>query len=491
MKRIKDKDWTRVLQERLQDAQLPLEDGWATGSVVPEGLQAQIEPDSPANPARPGQKPWGKAGNRGIFGSKSPWVWALAGVAGILAAVLLLRPVSRQEPDRLVQQTENPSMSTLSHSGLDPESQEPADGVFQTGSPKICDFWGAETGAPELFFGSRKTNSGSANPSAGQEESARRLPQEGPANIDSSSVTPDVSRSLLAEESREIPDQAGDDKKAVGDDKKAVEDDRKVAGDEVRPLSELAQADLPEEPERGRRTRNGRVALRVQAATAGRSLSGDAVSMNVPQTIEVGRWIAVEDISGVTPDSFKYMGSDSYVNNGESSGQQTIKWVYVRDVAGTTNNLVLVPKAPAVPVALGVSLSLPLARSWSLSAGLDYAQRDGYRLYGDMPQSLTLHYLGVPVDLHYYFNPDSRWRFYLGAGLHAEKCIYASGGQPLKDPALFSGNLSAGTDFRIFPGVRVYLAPALSAPFNRSAYVNTWDDRPAFQLRAGLSFDLK
>ncbi|MBR5724212.1 MAG: PorT family protein [Bacteroidales bacterium] len=411
----------------------------------------------------------------------------MAGVAAVVAAVLLLRPVSRQEPDRLVQQTENPSMSTSSHSGLDPESQEPADGVFQTGSPKNCDFWGAETGGPELFFGSRKTNSGSANPSAGQEESARRLPQDSVsvAVADSASVTPGLPRSLLAEESREIPDQAGDDKKAVGD-------DRKVDGDEVRPLSELALADLPEEPERGRRTWSGRVALRVQAATAGRSLSGDAVSMNVPQTTEMGRWIACEDISGVTQDSFKYVGSsDSYVNNGELSGQQTIKWIYVREVAGTTNNLVLVPKAPAVPVALGVSLSLPLARSWSLSAGLDYAQRDGYRLYGDMPQSLTLHYLGVPVDLHYYFNPDSRWRFYLGAGLHAAKCIYASGGQPLKDPILFSGNLSAGTDFRIFPGVRVYLAPALTAPFNRSAYVNTWDDRPAFQLRAGLSFDLK
>jgi ribosomal protein S12 methylthiotransferase len=36
--------------------------------------------------------------------------------------------------------------------------------VFQTGSPEISDFWGAETGGPELFSGQvcRKTNSGSA-----------------------------------------------------------------------------------------------------------------------------------------------------------------------------------------------------------------------------------------------------------------------------------------------------------------------------------------
>ena len=49
----------------------------------------------------------------------------------------------------------------------------------------------------------------------------------------------------------------------------------------------------------------------------------------------------------------------------------------------------------------------------------------------------------------------------------------------------------AGTDIRLFPGVRFYLTPALSAPFNRSAYVNSWDDKLQFQLRAGLSFDLK
>ena len=467
MKRIKDKDWTRVLQERLQDAQLPLEDDASLAAESSRRAAGNYFSDKFAE--KPISAPLSAANENRR--QANWWPFALAGVAAAVAAVLLLRPVSRQEPDRLVEQNNPPAMAdTLTSSvsyagqaepavlaqgvgGLVPEGQKNKSSLQHPTNQQIC-------GDPAFRCG---------NALPGQ-PADRQLPQDSVsvAVADSASVTPGSTRSLLAE--KEIPDQAGD---------------------EVKPLSELALADLPEELERGRRTWSGRVALRVQAATAGRSLSGDAVSMNVPQTIEVGRWIAVDDISGVTPDSYKYWGSDSYVNNGEMSGQQTIKWVYVQEVAGTTNNLVLVPKAPAVPVAVGVSVSLPLARSWSLSAGLDYAQRDGYRLYGDMPQSLTLHYLGVPVDLHFYFNPDSRWRFYLGAGLHAAKCIYASGGQPLKDPVLFSGNLSAGTDFRIFPGVRVYLAPALTAPFNRSAYVNTWDDRPAFQLRAGLSFDLK
>ena len=462
MKRIKDKDWTRVLQERLQDAQLPLEDDASLAAESSRRAAGNYFSDKFAE--KPISAPLSAANENRR--QANWWPFALAGVAAAVAAVLLLRPASRQEPDRLVEQNNPPAVADTLSSPVPYAGQ-------------------AEPAARQTDVTNNASDS-AGQTATGLRTSAHRLPQDSVsvAVADSASVTPGLPRSLLAEESREVPDQAGDDKKAVGD-------DRKVDGDEVRPLSELALADLPEEPERGRRTWSGRVALRVQAATAGKSLSGDAVSMNVPQTTEVGRWIACEDFSGVTPDSYEYEGSDSYVNNGELSGQQTIKWIYVREVAGTTNNLVLVPKAPAVPVALGVSLSLPLARSWSLSAGLDYAQRDGYRLYGDMPQSLTLHYLGVPVDLHYYFNPDSRWRFYLGAGLHAAKCIYASGGQPLKDPVLFSGNLSAGTDFRIFPGVRVYLAPALTAPFNRSAYVNTWDDRPAFQLRAGLSFDLK
>ena len=50
--------------------------------------------------------------------------------------------------------------------------------------------------------------------------------------------------------------------------------------------------------------------------------------------------------------------------------------------------------------------------------------------------------------------------------------------------------LQAGADFRLVPGVRIYLAPVVSQYLNRSAYANGWDEKPQFSLRAGLSFDL-
>jgi hypothetical protein len=111
-------------------------------------------------------------------------------------------------------------------------------------------------------------------------------------------------------------------------------------------------------------------------------------------------------------------------------------------------------------------------------------------VYDNAPQSLTLHYLGIPLETHYIFWPDGRFRVYLGAGAKVEKCFLATGGEPLKDPFLFSLNVQAGADVRLFPGIRLYLSPVFSGYLTRSAYVNSWDSKPQFSLRAGLSFDL-
>ena len=264
-------------------------------------------------------------------------------------------------------------------------------------------------------------------------------------------------------------------------------------------LSELALAELtefPEETARPRRKPAGRVSLRVQAATAGTSFSNSFTNGILPMSVlntveEPGQWYLLSALEGVTDTHFSYSSSDGHgINSPNFLQSEGAKWVYVQGVSETKANVVMVQQAPVIPISFGLSLSLPMSRSWALSAGLDYTQRAGNRVYQNVPQSLTLHYLGIPVDLQYYFNPESRWRFYLGAGVHAAKCIYATGGEPLRDPVLFSGNLAAGTDFRLFPGVRLYVAPAITGHFNRSAYVNDWDDKLQFQLRAGLSFDL-
>ena len=175
------------------------------------------------------------------------------------------------------------------------------------------------------------------------------------------------------------------------------------------------------------------------------------------------------------------------INSSVNPGDKAVRLMEVVDSKTVIHD---VAPAPALPVSFGLSGELALDKRWSLLAGLEYTQRAGYRMNGTIPQALTLHYLGIPLETRFHFLPDRRFRLYLGGGLKAEKCILAKGGEPLKDPVLFSGNLQAGADFRLVPGVRIYLAPVVSQYLNRSAYANGWDVKPQFSVRAGLSFDI-
>lgn len=442
MKRIKEKEWTRVLQKRLQDAQLPL-DGKLLSA--PDGGVVQ-----PA--ARPAV--W--------------WPYALAGVAAaVIAALLLLRPSSSREPDLLVQQPVNSSAQPANLSSPTVSSVIPdAIGNLSSGSLPEPD---PEPSAPADYLASARP--------------ALELPPE-----PSSNQAPDEDEGLKTEEpsSNQASSEDGRAENELPSSKQGVGEDAgiKIAAQSSNPVEIEDGWDFPEEPKRTRRAQRGKISLRVHAATAGAFRSGGTGQMNVPSiATDEGQWFLADDAKYLV-DNAIFEGADVTNSNDPSK----LKWVFVRDEA---QNAIPVRQAPVIPVSVGISFAFPLSRSWSLTAGVDYMQHDGYRLYDGRPQSLTLHYLGVPVDVQYYFNPESRWRVYLGAGVHAAKCIAATGGEQLQDPVLFSGNVMAGTDFRLFPGVRFYLAPVLSVPFNHSAYINSWDDKLQFQIRAGLSFDLK
>ena len=301
----------------------------------------------------------------------------------------------------------------------------------------------------------------------------------------------------------EIPDQVGNDS-SVGNDGRAEIDDRilddsnarkdsRVADNgPVTPLGELAQAGLPEEPgESGRAARRPRLALHLQASSGGASGAGGWGSNPMTLVWSETRTEIHQAYYGFVQmsDSVPFSsGTTSEANyNSSNLGGKAVR---LMDVVDSKTVIHEVAPAPALPISFGLSGELALDKRWSLLAGLEYTQRAGYRMNGTLPQALTLHYLGIPLETRFHFLPDRRFRLYLGAGLKAEKCILAKGGEPLKDPVLFSGNLQAGADFRLVPGVRIYLAPVFSQYLNRSAYANGWDVKPQFSVRAGLSFDL-
>ena len=464
MKKNKQHDWTDALRDRLQDARLPLEDGWAAG----------VDPEIP-----------GKGGIS--WPTAALWPWALAGVAAVLAAVLLLRPAKTPAPGLLVQEV--PATTVPASDPAHAANSAPA--AASDPAPAAADASAASSQAPSSKTPVFNNGTGkTATPS-----SKRAISDNGNGNPATPSSKQAVSDNGKEGPANPSPDQTAPSARGGND---AVETGRTDASTAQAStglsaggpgtLAEAALQDLPDEPDKQKKARRGPVGLRLQASTPGLTLAMGAKSTGggVPQS---------DPQYGTT-----YNGSGTGTGIGSGPGSGTIPGSdIIQQNPGQPQPSALfnnVPqRTPAFPISVGVSAVLPLSPHWSLAAGLDYSQRSGVATVRQedavTSSTVTLHYLGLPVDAHFYFNPDSRLRIYLGAGLKAEKCIHVAGSEPLRDPVLFSGNLQAGADLRILPGIRLYLAPAYTLYFNRSAYSATWIDRPQFSLRAGLTFDLK
>lgn len=415
MKRNSKQDWTQVLQERLQDAELAAPSFSDLIGESPDSVQK-----SPA----------------------LPWPWALAGAAAVfVAALLLFRPApsgpadpTSPDPAPLIAQ------GTPSAAQSSPSVPAPASPVAQGVPSSVA---GTPASAPSLPSSSAVPPSSFAGPTG-----------EPPAVTYEPPTPPETAAT-------EVPDPAGADTPSA--------DPVEAAGNT--PFTDWTG----EAPAAHRKPR---LALRVHAATAGMSAKSGGTGFRTFS------WAEKQYVS--TNDALPQIFSSDAPNAVNGMNQPMIV-TYKEE----TYRFIPVERVPTLPVSFGVSAELDLARHWTLTLGLDYTQRAGYWLRDDVPQSLALHYLGLPLEAHYLFWPESRFRLYLGAGLKVEKCILATGGEPLRDPFLFSWNLQGGADYRLLPGVRVYLAPVFSQYFNHSSYVNTWDDRFQLQLRVGLSFDLK
>ena len=422
MKRNKNQDWTRVLQERLQDAQLPAPDdfgSWA-GQTSPE-----------------------------ISGRSWPvawWPWALGGVAvAALAGILFLRT-----PDNHARL--NPSIPPVVIETPIPETVSPA------------------VPAPSFVGRAGESPAISSKPTLIEDKQPEiDVPSSKPAQIeDETIVIPTEEPESHAPSSKPAPVEDKQQKIDVPSSNQAIFEDAPA------------------------RRRKPRLSLRVHAASV--SSVNTASIINSPSySVDV---ISNAVLSQDAPEFFFGNNasdgaiSSSILDNGQlfpvKAQNSGLFPNYMTDFAANIINPVPVPRAPTIPVSFGVSAELSLSRHWSLVAGLDYTQRSGYRVYDNAPQSLTLHYLGIPLETHYIFWPDGRFRVYLGAGVKAEKSFLVTGGEPLKDPFLFSVNVQAGADVRLFPGVRLYFSPVLSGYLTHSAYANTWDSRSVLPPRRPL-----
>ena len=150
-----------------------------------------------------------------------------------------------------------------------------------------------------------------------------------------------------------------------------------------------------------------------------------------------------------------------------------------------------------IPKSFGVSARLHLTDRLSINTGLNYTRyaSDRTRIFSDYTYQNDrqyVHYLGIPVRLDWMIVNRKHFNFYLGAGIQADKCIYATvGGERLYEKeVLFGLNGAMGLQFNIVPMVGLYFEPDISYSLNEGS-IQTYRSMEPFMVtvRGGLRFN--
>ena len=149
-----------------------------------------------------------------------------------------------------------------------------------------------------------------------------------------------------------------------------------------------------------------------------------------------------------------------------------------------------------IPKSFGVSARFNLTDRLSINTGLNYTRyaSDRTRIFSDYTYQNDrqyVHYLGIPVRLDWMIVNRKHFNFYLGAGVQADKCIYATvGSERLHEKeVLFGLNGAMGLQFNIVPMVGLYFEPDISFSLNEGS-IQTYRSREPFvvTIRGGLRF---
>ena len=151
-----------------------------------------------------------------------------------------------------------------------------------------------------------------------------------------------------------------------------------------------------------------------------------------------------------------------------------------------------------IPVSVGLSARFFLTDRLSINTGLNYIRYKSLRTrwfastHDQQKDWQYAHYLGIPVRLDWMIVNKKHFNFYLGAGVQADKCIYATvGGERLHEKeVLFGLNGAMGLQFNIVPMVGLYFEPDISYSINEGS-IQTYRIREPFMIsvRGGIRFN--
>lgn len=162
------------------------------------------------------------------------------------------------------------------------------------------------------------------------------------------------------------------------------------------------------------------------------------------------------------------------------------------------------------PFVTGVTVSWQFLPRLSLDGGVNYSRLYSERnpLYSDErdTDTMTLHYVGIPLSLRFNFLQTQRFNLYASAGGAAQKLVkgthevirYSGSFRTLDYNDLqerqwqWSVNAGIGVSYKLISGMSLYVQPGMSYHFdNGSDLVNIYKRRPLnFSLSAGLRFDI-
>ena len=150
-----------------------------------------------------------------------------------------------------------------------------------------------------------------------------------------------------------------------------------------------------------------------------------------------------------------------------------------------------------IPISFGVSVRYCLAGRLSVNTGLNYTRytsvRNRYYYTGEVVRDKQyVHYLGIPVRLDLMAVNRKHFNFYIGAGVQADKCIYAIvGNERLREKGVLLGlNGALGFQVNIVPMVGLYFEPEVSCALNEGSLQTFRSKEPLMiSARAGLRFN--
>ena len=151
-----------------------------------------------------------------------------------------------------------------------------------------------------------------------------------------------------------------------------------------------------------------------------------------------------------------------------------------------------------LPISFGLSARIFLTDRLAINTGLSYTRYSSLRsrfsydtndLHKDWQYA---HYLGIPVRLDWMAVNKKHFNLYLGAGLQADKCVYAIAGNErlYEREVLFGLNGAMGLQVNIVPMVGLYIEPEVSYALNKGSIETFRSDEPfVITARGGLRFN--